>query len=115
MMDMLEAVILMDKQGRIIFFNTYAAWFMDIPPEKILMKHWRDVLMLINDQNDEPLKDPVEEAARNMTGVVHESNTAVVTTTGKRRKARVSVRPVMDDHDRFLAVMMAIKEKSPKT
>jgi two-component system, response regulator PdtaR len=115
MMDMLEAIILMDKQGRIIFFNTYAAWFMDVPPEKILMKHWRDVLMLINDQNDEQLKDPVEEAARNMTGVVHESGTAVVTTTGKRRMARVSVRPVMDDHDRFLAVMMAIKEKSPKT
>jgi PAS domain-containing protein len=114
MMDMLEAVILLDKQGRIIFFNTYAAWFMDIPPEQIFMKHWRDVLMLINDQNDEQLEDPVTEAARNMTGVIFDSGTAVVTTTSKRRKAKVSVRPVKDDHDRFLAVLMSIKEKSPK-
>ncbi len=57
-MDMLEAVIILDKQGRIIFYNTYAAWFIDVPPEKILMKHWRDVLMLINDQNDGQLPDP---------------------------------------------------------
>jgi len=114
MMDMLEAVILTDKQGRIIFCNTYAAWFIDIPLEQILMRHWRDVLMLINDQNDEQLKDPVAEAARNMTGTVHDANTAVVTTTCKRRKSRVSVRPIKDDHDRFLAVLMSIKEKSPK-
>ena len=113
MMDMLEAVILTDKQGRIIFYNTYAAWFIDLPREQVLMKHWRGVLMLINDQNDEQLKDPVAEAARNMTGTVFETNTAVVTTTCKRRKARVSVRPVKDDHDRFLAVLMSIKEKSP--
>jgi CheY-like chemotaxis protein len=114
MMDMLEAVILTDKLGRIIFCNTYASWFIDLPQEQVLMKHWRDVLMLINDQTDEQLKDPVEEAARNMTGAILDANTAVVTTTCKRRKARVTVRPVKDDHDRFLAVLMSIKEKSPK-
>ena len=113
-MDMLEAIIITDKRGRIIFFNTYAAWFIDLPPEQILMKHWRDVLMLINDQNDEELKDPVDEAARQMTGVNYDSNTAVVTTTSKRRKVTVSVRPVKDDHDEFLAVLMSIKEKTPK-
>jgi CheY-like chemotaxis protein len=114
MMEALEAVILTDKQGRIIFFNTYAAWFIDIPPQQAFMKHWRDVLMIINDQNDEQLKDPVADAARNMSGVIYDTNTAVVTTTGKRRKVRVSVRPVKDDHDRFLAVMISIKEKTPR-
>ncbi len=49
-----------------------------------------------------------------MTGAIFDSNTAVVTTTGKRRKAKVSVRPLKDDHDRFLAVLMSIKEKTPK-
>jgi two-component system, response regulator PdtaR len=114
MMEVLEAVILTDKLGRIIFFNTYAAWFIDIPPEKALMKHWRDVLMIINDQTDEQIKDPVADAARNMSGVILDANTAVVTTTCKRRKTRVSVRPVKDDHGRFLAVMISIKEKAPK-
>ena len=113
MMDLLEAVILTDKKGRIIFFNTYAAWFIDIPPEQIMMKHWRDVLMLINDQTSEQLKDPVSDAARNMTATTYDSNTSVVTTTCKSRKARVSVKAIKDDHNRFLAVMMSIKEKTP--
>jgi CheY-like chemotaxis protein len=113
-MDALEAVFIMDKRGRIIFFNTYASWFADIPPEQILMKHWRQVLMLINDLTGEELKDPVNEAARQMAGIIYDANTSVVTTTSKRRKASVSVRPVKDDHDRFLAVLVSIKEKKPK-
>lgn len=112
MMDMLEAVILTDKRGRIIFFNTYGAWFADIPEKQIMMKHWRDVLMFVNDQTGEEIKDPVAEAVRNMTGTVLESHTAVVTTSSKCRKARVTVRPVKDDHGRFLAVLISIKEKT---
>jgi CheY-like chemotaxis protein len=114
LMDALEAIILTDRQGRIIFINTYAGWFIDLPPEEILMKHWRDVLMLINDQTDEQLKDPVTEAALQMAGVIYNSNTAMVTTTSKRRKVSVSVRPVKDEHDKFLAVLLSIKEKAPK-
>jgi len=113
-MDALEAIFITDKRGRIIFFNPYAAWFADIPPEQILMKHWRDILMIINDTNDEEHKDPVDEAARQMAGVNLDSNTAVVTTTSKRRKATVTVRPVKDDHEKLIAVIMSIKEKSPK-
>jgi len=112
MMEMLEAVYLTDRRGRIIFFNTYAAWFADIPARQIMMKHWRDVLMFVDDQTGEEVKDPVAEAVRNMTGTILESRTSVVTTTSKSRKARVAVRPVKDDHGRFLAVMISIKEKT---
>jgi two-component system, response regulator PdtaR len=115
LMDALEAVLILDKRGRIIFFNTYALWFIDIPADQVLMRHWRDVLMLINDQTDEQLKDPIDEAARQMTGIIFDANTAMVTTTSKRRKVGVSVRPIKDDHDRLIAVIMSIKEKSPKT
>lgn len=113
MMDQLEAVLLTDKQGRIIFFNTYGAWFIDVPPEQALMKHWRDVLMFVNEQKEQ-LKDPVAEAIRNMTGTIHDSGAVAVTTTGKGRKARIAVRPIKDDHDRFLAVLISIKEKTQK-
>jgi two-component system, response regulator PdtaR len=113
-MDALEAIIVTDTRGRVIFFNTYAAWFVDIPKEQFLMRHWRDVLMIINDQTGEELKDPVAESARQQAGVIYDANTAMVTTTSKRRKVSVSVRPVKDDHDRLLAVMMSIKEKAPK-
>jgi len=113
MMELIEAVILTDKRGRIIFFNTYAGWFADIPPKQIMMKHWRDVLMFINDRTGEELDDPVADAVRTMAGTIFDSHTEVVTTTSKCRKARVSVRPIKDDHDRFLAVLISITEKSP--
>lgn len=115
MMDAHEAVILLDKRGRVIFLNTFAAWFVDIPEKEALMRYWRDVLMLINDQTGEELKDPVTEAARQMAGIVYDSNTAMVTTTSKRRKVSVAVRPVMDDHNKLLAVLMSLKEKATKT
>lgn len=110
-----EAVILFDKRGRIIFLNNYATWFVDIPAPLALMRHWRDVLMLINDQTSEELKDPVAEAAQQMAGIVYDTNTALVTTTSRRRKVSIAVRPVKDNHDKLLAVMMSVKEKSTKT
>ena len=114
MMDALEAVIITDKRGRVIFVNTYAAWFVDIPRDQFMMRHWREVLMLINDQTGEELKDPVAESVMQQAGVTYNSNTAMVTTTSKRRKVSVAVRPVKDDHDRLLAVLMSIREKSLK-
>jgi two-component system, response regulator PdtaR len=113
-MDSLEAIFITDKHGRIIFFNPYAAWFIDLPPEQILMKHWRSVLMFINELKDEELKDPVDEAARQMAGVSYDSNTAAVTTTSKRRKVGLSVRPVKDDHEKILGTVVSIREKKPK-
>ncbi|NMB77608.1 MAG: response regulator [Methanomicrobiales archaeon] len=109
-----EAVILLDKRGRIIFLNTFATWFVDIPQQQALMRHWRDVLMIINDQTGEEVKDPVTEVAAQMAGILYDTNTAIVTTTSKRRKVNLAVRPVKDDRDRLLAVLISLKEKPPK-
>jgi len=50
-----------------------------------------------------------------MAGIVYDSNTSAVTTTSKRRKVGVTVRPVKDNHERLLAVLVSIKEKKPKS
>jgi CheY-like chemotaxis protein len=114
LMEMLEAILILDKRGRIIFFNPYAAWLIDITAGQMMMKHWRDVMMLINDNTEEQLKDPVTDAANQMAGIVYDANTAMVTTTSKRRKVKVSVHPVLDTRGKLLAVFMSIKEKLPK-
>jgi hypothetical protein len=69
-------------------------------------------MMLINDKTEEQLKDPVAEAANHMSGVIYDAGTALVTTTSKRRKVKVNVRPVLDSSGKFLAVLMSIKEKT---
>jgi CheY-like chemotaxis protein len=110
-----EAIILLDRRGRIIFLNTFAAWFVDVPAQKVLMRHWRDVMMLINDTTGEEIEDPVAKVVRTMVGAVPDSNTALVTTTSKRRKVNLSLRPLKDDHDQFLAVLMSLRENVKKT
>jgi CheY-like chemotaxis protein len=107
-----EVIIVMDPQGRIIFFNPYAAWFIDLPESEILSHYWRDVLMLINDNSGEELKDPINEVARQSAMVMYDANTAVVTKSGKRRKAGVLVQSVNDDCGKLLALTMKIKEKN---
>jgi CheY-like chemotaxis protein len=108
-----EVIIVLDTKGRIIFFNPYAAWFIDLPEPEIRMKYWRDVLMLINDQTGEELVDPVPEAVQQTSVVRYDTNAAVVTTTGKYRKAGISLQPVMDDRGRLFALLMKIREKLP--
>jgi CheY-like chemotaxis protein len=112
-MDLLEGIFILDKRGRIIFFNTYAKWLVDIPAGQILMKHWREVLMLINDTTQEELKDPVADAINHLAGVFYDTYTAMVTTTSKRRQVNVAVRPILDTHGKLLAAVMSIKEKTP--
>lgn len=113
-MDMPEAIIITDRTGRIIFFNANASWYIDLPAEKILMKHWREVVMLINDKTGEQLKDPVAEATSHQNGVIYDTNTALVTTTSKRRKVRVSVRPLVDARGKVFTVLVSVREKTPK-
>jgi len=109
--DVNEVIIVMDPKGRIIFFNHYAAWFIDLPEQEILMSYWRDVLMLIDDMTGEQLKDPVNDVARHGAVVIHDTNTAIVTKSGKRRKVGVLVQPILDERGKVLVLSMKIKEK----
>ena len=106
-----EIIIVLDTKGRIIFFNPYAAWFIGLSESEIIMKYWRDVLMFLNDQTGEELKDPVNEVVQQSAVVRYDSNTAVVTTTCKRRKAGISVQPIMDNRGSLFALLMKIMEK----
>jgi CheY-like chemotaxis protein len=106
-----EVIIVLDTKGRIVFFNPYAAWFIDLSESEIIMKYWRDVLMFLNDQTGEELKDPVNEVVQQSAVVRYDSNTAVVNTTGKRRKAGISLHPIKDDRGKLFALLMKISEK----
>jgi two-component system, response regulator PdtaR len=109
-----EAVIVFDKRGRIIFLNTFAAWFVDISAKEALMRSWRDVMVFVNDQTGEEFRDPVGDVIRQMAATIFDSNTAMLTTTSKRRKVLVTIRPLRDSRDRFFAVLMSLKEDVKK-
>jgi two-component system, response regulator PdtaR len=105
-----EAVIIMDKRGRILYLNRYALWFVDTLPEKAIMRHWRDVMMFVSDSSGEELSDPITEATQHMAGAIYDASTSLVTTTSKRRKVKLAIRAIQDDHDRLIAAVMSLKE-----
>ncbi len=109
-----EAVIVLDKRGRIIFLNTFASWFVDISAKEALMRSWRDVMMFVNDQTGGEFKDPVGDVIRQLAATIFDANTALLTTTSKRRKVLVTIRPLRDNRDRFFAVLMSLKEDVKK-
>jgi PAS domain-containing protein len=111
-MAILDAILVMDTKGRIIFYNPYAVRFLDLPESQILMHHWRDLMMIVNDQTGEEIADPVPEVVKQMLVVNHEFNIAVVTKTGRSRKAGVTIRPVKDDRHELIGVFMHIREKT---
>jgi len=111
MMDLAdEAVIILDKRGRVLLYNIYASWLVDMPPEKAFMRHWRDVMMFVSDTSGEEVSDPVTEATKNMAGSIYDASTSIVTTSSKRRKVILKIRPIHDNHNRLIASVMSLKE-----
>lgn len=109
-----EAVIVLDRKGRIILLNTFAAWFVDLPAQEARMRSWRDVMMFVNDETGEELPDPVADVIRRQSATIFDANTAMVTPTSKRRKVLATIRPLRDGHDRFLAVLVSLREDVKK-
>ena len=105
-----EAVIILDKRGRVLLLNTYASWMVDMPLEKAFLRHWRDVMMFLSDSSGEEVSDPVTEATRQMAGAIYDASISLVTTTSKRRKVSLAIRPIRDNRDRLIASMMSLKE-----
>lgn len=112
LLTVLEMAFVLDTRGTIVFFNPYAARILELPEDEILNRHWREVMMLINEQTGEELPDPVPEVVRQKLVVSHEFNTAMVTKSSKGRKVSVTVRPVKDEADELIGVFLHIKEKT---
>jgi two-component system, response regulator PdtaR len=112
LMEILDLIFIMDTRGRVVFFNPYATRLLDLPENEILMHHWRDTMMLVNEQSGDEIPDPVSEVSKQQLVVMYEFNTALVTKTSKSRKVGVNVRPVKDDQNELMGIFMHVKEKT---
>lgn len=111
-MAVLDLIFVMDTRGRIVFFNPYAVRLLDLPENEILMHHWREVMMLINESTGEEIPDPVPEVVKQMLVITYEFNTALVTKKSRSRKVGVVIRPVKDDKNELIGIFMHVKEKT---
>jgi CheY-like chemotaxis protein len=108
----LDTLLVMDTKGRIIFYNPYSLRFLELPENQILTHYWRELMMIINESTGEEISDPVPEVVKQMLVVSYEFNTAVVTKSGRSRKAGVTIRPIKDDRNELIGIFMHIREKT---
>jgi len=105
-MNAMEAVIITDTRGRIIFFNPYTLRILEATDKQLLMNSFKSVANLVNDQTGEPLEDLVQEVVAQTLVVMHEFNTELITRSGKHRKVSVIARPVKDDRNELMGVFI---------
>lgn len=111
-MTSLDLIMVMDVRGRIVFFNPYTPRLLDLPGEEILMRYWREVMMLNTESTSEEIPDPVPEVVKQMLVISYEFNTALVTRSNKNRKVSVTVRPVKDEKHELMGIYLHIREKT---
>jgi len=108
----LEAVIVTDLKGRIVFINPYTTRLLELPEKDLMMKSSKTMITLINTQTKDPVIDPVPEVVQQMIVVTHETNTALVTHNGKQKPVSVTVRPLKDDQNELFGVIVILREKT---
>lgn len=108
----LEAVIVTDLKGRIVFINPYTTRLLELSENDLMMKSSKTAITLINTQTHDPVTDPIPEVVEQMLVVTHEFNTALVTHNGKQKPVSVTVRPLKDDQNDLFGVVMILREKT---
>jgi len=108
-----DPLLITDTKGKIIIYNPSLLRFLELTADQVQMHHWHEVMMIINDQTNEEVENPVPEVIRQMLAVTYETNTSVVTKSGKGGKAGITFSPVRDDQQDLIGVSIHIREKSP--
>jgi PAS domain-containing protein len=109
-MTMMEALIITDMKGRVIFFNPSACRLLDLAENSLMMKHFRNVVQLINGETREQVNDPVADVIRQKLVVSHEGITILVTKSAKQKPVSVDARPLNDDQNHIIGVSILLKE-----
>jgi PAS domain S-box-containing protein len=112
-MMMTEAMIITDIKGRVIFFNPSTCRLFDQTENNMIMKPFKNTVVLFNEKTREQLKDLVVDVVRQILVVSHEVDTMLVTKSGKQKPVSVVASPLKDDQNELLGVIILIKEKVP--
>lgn len=108
----LEAVLITDTRGRIIFLNPYSCRLLDVLEKDALAQPLRKVLILVNKQTGERISDPALAVLRDKIVVSYDLNTVLVSLANKKRFISLTARPVKDDKNEMIGISVQIREKT---
>jgi CheY-like chemotaxis protein len=112
-MSMLDAVILTDMDGRILFLNPYAEQLVNVPYRSAIMHPLNRLFHLIDVRTNEPVSEHVFEMVRESLVVGIENNLAMVTNDSRKRYITLAARPIKDSADDLIAALVVIHVMSP--
>lgn len=108
----MEALIVTDLKGRIVYFNPYTTRLLELPESELMMNPSKTTVTLVNTQTSDPIEDPLPEVVEQMLVVTYEFNTALVTHNGKQKPVSVTFRPLKDDQNDLFGVIIIVREKT---
>ncbi len=111
-MSALEAVLITDTKGRIIFLNPYSCRLLDVLEKDALAQPLKKVLILVNKQTGERINDPALDVLKDKIVVSYDLNTVLVSLANKKRFVALTARPVKDDRNEMIGVSVQIREKT---
>ncbi len=113
-MNILDAVILVDTQNRIFFMNPYAEVLLGITAAEAIPHGIHDIITFINTQASQPFIDPVRDVTRENMFVGIERNIAIITPGDQKRKeVTLTARPLKDSTNEIIGAILLIHKKSP--
>ncbi len=105
-----EAVIATDTEGRVVLFNEGASKLTGWNEEEVLGKSASDVLRLVRTATDEPLPNPVGLVVAKGGPVEYANELALRTRDGSAKPVAMCAAPIIDEEDRTLGVIFAIRD-----
>lgn len=109
-----DAVLSVDKTGRISFLNPAAVKLMGWEPEEALGRQVKDVFRIINEKTLLPAEDIVQKVL--LEGKVFElsNHTALITKDGRQIPIEDSAAPIKDQKGNVLGVILVFHDVSQK-
>ncbi len=108
----LEAVIITDLKGRIVYFNPYTPRLLEFPERELMMAPSKNAMTLMNAQTREIIEDPVSEVVKQMLVVTHEFNTTLITHTDREKPVSVIARPLKNEQNELFGIIIILREKT---
>ena len=111
-LDMLDAVLLVDITGRIFFMNSYAEILLGMRTSDVVPKYLSQVMTVLDVKTGEEYLDFISDVIKESMLVGMEKHVIIETLAGDKKDVILMARPLRDPVDEIIGAVLRIHRKS---
>ncbi len=109
-----DGVVTTDTDGRIIIMNKAMETMTDWKQSEACSRHCTEVVTLIDNHNNAPLKGVVEQSFSRKTVVNVAKNLTLISRSGRKATVAISVAPITDQKDGLIGAILVVRDIAEK-